>query len=98
MILTTLNGGATWSSQPVAPSAAALLGVSCTAVDTCVAVGSAVALAPQAGVVVLTGSPGHPWKKAAAVCAPQALTAVSCTSASRCVMVGESISEHLAGG
>ncbi len=97
VILTTVNGGAGWSSQPVVPRAAALMGVSCTAVNSCVAVGGAVALEAQAGVTVLTGPPGHPWKKAATVSTPQALTAVSCTSASRCVMVGESISQHLAG-
>ena len=98
VVLTTTNGGTTWSPQPVAPGAATLMGVSCTAVNSCVAAGSAVALEPQAGVVVLTGSSGHPWKKAAEVVAPQALTAVSCTSTSQCVIVGESISERLVGG
>ncbi len=98
VVLTTTNGGTTWSSPSVPPGAASLMGVSCTAVDSCVAAGSAVALEPQAGVVVLTGSSGHPWKRAAGVFAPQALTAVSCTSTSRCVIVGESISEHLVGG
>jgi hypothetical protein len=97
MILTTVNGGTSWSSQVVAPGAATLMGVSCTAVNSCVTVGSAVALEAQAGVAVLTGSPGRPWRKAATVSTPQALTAVSCTSLSRCVMVGESISQHLAG-
>lgn len=97
VILTTVNGGASWSSQPVAPQAAAVMGVSCTAVNSCVAVGSAVALEAQAGVVVLTGPSAHPWKRAAAVSSPQVLTAVSCTSTSRCVMVGESISQHLTG-
>jgi photosystem II stability/assembly factor-like uncharacterized protein len=98
VILTTVDGGAIWSAQRVTPTAAALLGVSCTAVNSCVAVGSAVGLEPQAGVAVLTGSTGHPWRRSASVFAPQALTAVSCTSASHCLMVGESISEHLVGG
>ncbi len=98
VVLTSADGGASWSSQPVVASAAALMGVSCTAVNSCVAVGSAVALEPQAGLVVLTGPVAHPWRKAAAVLSTQALTGVSCTSASRCVAVGESISEHLVGG
>jgi hypothetical protein len=97
VILTSANGGATWSSQPVTPSAAALMGVSCTAVDSCVAVGSTVALSSHAGVAVLTASAGHPWRSAAAAASPQELTAVSCISLSGCVLVGESISEHLAG-
>ncbi len=98
VILTTVDGGARWSAQRVTPAAAALLGVSCTAEDSCVAVGSAVGLEPQAGVAVLTGPTGHPWTRSASVFAPQALTAVSCSSTSHCLMVGESISEHLAGG
>ncbi|HEY5096890.1 MAG TPA: hypothetical protein VII46_02540 [Acidimicrobiales bacterium] len=97
VILTSANGGATWSSQPVTPSAAALMGVSCTAVDSCVAVGSSVALSSHAGVAVLTASAGHPWRSAAAVASPQELTAASCLSLSQCVLVGESIGEHLAG-
>jgi hypothetical protein len=97
VVLTSTNGGSTWSSQPVASMAANLMGVSCTAVNACVAVGSAVALEPEAGVAILTGAPGRPWRRAAAVGAPQALTAVSCTSLSRCVLVGESFSEHLTG-
>jgi hypothetical protein len=98
VILTTVNGGAGWSPQRVAPSAAGFSGVSCTAVDSCVAVGSSVGLEPQAGVAVLTGPTGQPWKTSAAVSAPQALTAVSCTSTSHCLMVGESITERLIGG
>ncbi len=98
VVLTTTNGGTTWSPQSVAPGVATLMGVSCTDVNSCVAAGSAVALEPQAGVVVLTGSSPHPWKKAAGVFAPQALTAVSCTSTSRCVIVGESVSQRLVGG
>jgi hypothetical protein len=97
VILTSANGGASWSSQPVRPSVAALMGVSCTAVDSCVAVGSAVALATHAGVAVLTASARHPWRSAAAAASPQELTAASCISTSQCVLVGESIGEHLAG-
>ena len=98
LVLTTDNGGARWSSQPVTASAAALRDVSCTAVDACVAVGSSVASSAPAGVLVLTGSTDRPWKQAAAVSAPQSLSGVSCVSTSRCVVVGESISEHLVGG
>ena len=60
--------------------------------------GSAVGLAPEAGLSILTGPVGHPWKRAAAVTSPQALTAVSCLSLSDCVLVGESISQHLSTG
>jgi hypothetical protein len=95
VILTTGNGGATWSSEPLSSRVAALLDVSCTGVNTCVSVGSSVNTAARAGVVVLTGPNPHSWKHAAAVGSPQSLSAVSCVSTASCVAVGESISEHL---
>jgi hypothetical protein len=98
VILTSGNGGGTWSNQPVPASSAALMDVSCTGVGACVLVGSSVSTSAQAGSVILTGRTESPWKSAALVGAPQPLTAVSCVSASRCVVVGESISEHLVGG
>jgi hypothetical protein len=98
LVLTTDNGGSTWSNQSVTANSASLMDVSCTAIGSCVIVGSTVATSPQAGVVILTGSPGNPWKRPATVSSPQSLTAVSCTSSSSCVVVGESISEHLVGG
>ena len=98
VILTTTDGGTLWSSQVVSATSASLMGVSCPAFKTCVAVGSAVGLAPEAGLSILTGPVGHPWKRAAAVTSPQVLTAVSCLSLSDCVLVGESISQHLSTG
>ena len=98
LVLTTANGGASWSNQPVPAVAAALVGVACTSVDSCAAVGSSVASSAEAGVVVLTGAAGHPWRPALAVLSAQPLSAVHCSSTSRCVLVGESVSEHLVGG
>lgn len=98
VVLTTDNGGATWVNQSVAATAAALSGVSCTALATCMAVGSTVASEGPAGMVVVTGSTAHPWRRAPSVGAPLSLSAVSCVSISSCVAVGESISEHLSGG
>jgi hypothetical protein len=98
LILTSTNGGARWTNQPVVATTAALTDVSCPALDSCVAVGSSVATATQAGVAIFTGSTDHPWKNAAVVGSAQPLSAVSCVSNSRCVVVGESTSEHLVGG
>ncbi len=97
VILTTTNGGASWSGQPVPASVATLMDVTCTAVNSCVVVGSSVASSAQAGTVILSGPADSPWKSAAQVGASQPLTAVSCPSQSHCVVVGESISEHLVG-
>ena len=98
VILLTSNGGATWTNQSVSATAAALMGVSCTAIGTCVTVGSSVALSARAGVALFTGPATKPWKQAAVIGSPQPLAGVSCVSLSRCVAVGESISEHLTGG
>jgi hypothetical protein len=98
LLLTTENGGASWSVKPVSAASASLADVSCTAIGSCVAVGDSVATSNQAGMVILSGAPTQPWEKPAVVGAPLPLTAVSCVSSSRCVVVGESFSEHLAGG
>ena len=96
VILTTDNGGATWTNQTVT-AAASLMDVSCTGVGSCATVGSSVSSASDAGLAVLTGSPQHPWQRPAVVGAPQPLTGGSCHSSSQCVVVGESILEYLAG-
>jgi hypothetical protein len=97
LVLTTANGGATWTSQSITTSAASLRDVSCPAIGSCVAVGSAVATSAQAGLVILTGSADHPWKHPANLGIPQPVLAVSCVSRSHCVVVGQSISEYLNG-
>jgi hypothetical protein len=97
LVLTTANGGATWTSQSITASAASLRDVSCPIIGSCVAVGSSVAASPQAGLVILTGSAGRPWKHPANLGIPQPVLAVSCVSRSHCVMVGQSISEYLNG-
>ncbi len=98
LILSSDNGGATWATEAVTATAASLLGVSCTAVATCVAVGNTVASAPQAGVILFTGAPARPWAKPTVLTPAQSLAAVDCVSTSRCVVVGESLTDHLTGG
>jgi hypothetical protein len=97
VVITTSDGGLTWSSDPVTATGADLLSVSCRT-GPCVAVGSTVASVPQAGLIVLTGSSGaaaHRWDKAAVVKVGLPLAGIDCGSLSSCVAVGESISAHL---
>ena len=96
VILTTANGGATWTLQPISGSVASLADVSCTAVNTCVAVGTSVTTLADQGVMILTGSTRNPWSRSSLVSTPQPLSAVSCASTSQCVAVGESVSEYFA--
>jgi hypothetical protein len=95
LVLASDNGGATWASEPVTASAASLLGVSCTAVATCVAVGNTVASAPQAGVIIFTGATARPWSPPTVLTPAQSLTGVDCVSTAQCVVVGESLTDHL---
>jgi hypothetical protein len=100
LVLTTATGGATWSPAAVTATSAALQAVSCGA-GPCVAVGTTVTSAPEAGLVVLTGSAGAGsagWRRAAVAAVPLPLTGVSCRSLSSCVAVGESVSAHLTAG
>ncbi len=100
LVLTTASGGATWAQASVTATSAALLDVSCGA-GPCVAVGTTVAGAPQAGLVVLSGSGGagsSGWRRAAVAGVLLPLTGVSCRSLASCVVVGESVSAHLTVG
>jgi hypothetical protein len=96
VILTTANGGASWAQQPISGSVASLADISCTAINTCVAVGTSVATVADQGVMILTGSNHKPWSRSSLVSTPQPLSAVSCASTSQCVAVGESVSEYFA--
>jgi hypothetical protein len=100
VILTSSDGGGTWGSAKVTPTAADLLGVSCAA-GPCVAVGTTVASAPQAGVMVLSSSaqdPGTAWRRAVTAPVALPLTGVACVSLASCVAAGESVSVRLAAG
>lgn len=96
LIFTTDNGGATWSEQTVSATAASLLGVSCTAVHTCLSVGNTTAATTPAGLLVFTGSTDRPWSRPTVLTQPQSLTGVTCVSTTQCVVVGESVTDHLA--
>ena len=66
VVLTSTDGGATWTAAPAPATAADLLDLSCGA-GPCVAVGETVATATQAGVVVLTPATGASvatWRRA----------------------------------
>ena len=97
-IVLTSSGSAAWTSEPVPPSVADLLDISCGA-GPCVAVGATATTAAQAGVVVLTPATGGSatiWRRSATVAVALPLTGVSCVSLAACTVVGESVSARLA--
>jgi len=95
ILLTTTDGGSTWTSERVPTTAASFSGLSCPAVGSCVAVGTTALPATESGLVVLTGNGADIWKKAAVLTVPQPVAAVSCPAVGHCVMAGESVSEQL---
>ena len=100
VVLTTGNGGSSWAAEPVASTIADLLGVSCAA-GPCVAVGTTVASASQAGVAIFAsavGGSGPVWQRASVAHVALPLIAVSCVTMSACVMIGESVAARLTAG
>ena len=95
VIITTTDGGSTWTAQRVPKTAAAFTAVSCPVAGSCVAVGTTLAATPEAGIVVLTGNGSNVWKHADSLAVSQPVAAVSCPSLGHCVMVGETVSERL---
>jgi photosystem II stability/assembly factor-like uncharacterized protein len=95
VILTSDNGGGTWTDRSVPATVAELYDVSCVNTYTCIVVGSDTAGSTTAGIALVTGPPHQAWQKSTAVDAPQSLATVSCVSTSHCLLAGESITEHL---
>lgn len=95
VIITTTNGGSTWTPEPVPATAAAFTDVSCPVTGSCVVVGTSLAATPEAGLVVLTGHVPNVWKRADSVAVSQPVAAVSCPTLGHCVMAGETVSERL---
>jgi hypothetical protein len=95
LILTSGNGGASWTSEPVPSSVATLFAVSCPSIGSCVAVGSTPAASTQAGVTVLTGASQTPWQRPTIVTMPLAVSGVSCPSTSNCAVVGGAYTAYL---
>lgn len=95
LILTTNDGGSSWTAQHVPSTAASFAAISCPVAESCAVAGTSVTTATESGLVVLTGSGSDPWKRPAVVRVPQPVAAVSCAAVGRCVMAGEAVSEHL---
>ena len=99
VVITTTDGGGTWSLAPVTSLPADLLSVSCA--GPCVAVGTTAVPDPLEGIVLLTpgtGTTATAWHRATVVQVALPLAGVSCVSLSACVAVGESITARLEGG
>jgi hypothetical protein len=87
VIAATVDGGATWSAQPLSlASTPELSGIACPTDLACMAVGSTGAV-PGAGIVLVTHNGGATWVQATVPAGAFVLTAVQCTSLALCTAV-----------
>lgn len=88
VIAATVNGGHTWTTQPLTSGTAlpALTGVSCPRAKVCMAVGSTGA-DPGTGVVLTTHNGGKSWAPSVPPAGAIAVTSVKCTTAADCTVV-----------
>lgn len=80
-ILTTVDGGTTWTSPPAPSTEGALGAVACDTSQTCQAVGS--------GLSLSTADGGSTWGTEATPVGIEQITSVTCPAATRCVAVGD---------
>jgi photosystem II stability/assembly factor-like uncharacterized protein len=91
VIVTTKDGGATWTRETTPSGLGELYSVSCAAAVDCVAVGWSLS-GPSGGAtpdIVATTDGGATWTREAAPSRTGALYGVSCSSALHCVAVGD---------
>ncbi len=95
VILTTTNGGSSWTAERVPAEAASFTGLACPASGACAAVGTTTPTVAGSGLVVLTGDGNDPWTRSVTLTVPQPLAAVSCPATAHCVMGGVAVTEGL---
>ena len=85
VVLSSRDGGATWTSSTPPAGVADLSGVSCASSSDCMAVG----YGSSGGVVVTTTDGGATWTSSTLPAESGLLTAISCSSPSTCMAVGD---------
>lgn len=91
-IITTNDGGATWTAQTVPSSVGSLSGVACSDRLTCVAVGQAAEPPSGAGAIVTTTDGGATWITEPVPTTALAVTAVTCLPSGRCTAMATTAS------
>ncbi len=97
-IVSTSNGGSSWTSGTIPNNLLSILGVSCASVNFCVSVGagfppnakSGYSLSSIVGVILVSTDGGTSWKEPASY-PGDVLSSVSCPTVSTCYASGSSI-------
>ncbi|HEX3459539.1 MAG TPA: hypothetical protein VHT49_01430 [Acidimicrobiales bacterium] len=84
-LIATSNGGASWTAQPIPPTAAYLSAIACSTAVQCVAVGQGQG---NQGIAITTTNGGTSWSQATVPAGIGDVTAVTCRSDRRCLAIG----------
>jgi photosystem II stability/assembly factor-like uncharacterized protein len=88
VVLTTTDGGQSWTQSYVADGVKGLDGVACPSTLECVAVGFTNQALNDEGVVLLTTNHGTTWTDETLPSGTPSLGGISCSSADDCITVG----------
>jgi hypothetical protein len=89
-ILTTADGGQTWSNQTVAGGVPFLNGVACPTANECIAVGGVSEMGGTGNAeIVATHNGGSEWTRQTPPDVPVDLSEISCPSSSTCYAIGQ---------
>jgi photosystem II stability/assembly factor-like uncharacterized protein len=99
VILQSVDGGVTWTAEPLSTSVDDAFAVSCTARVVCVIVGTVwIPVSPPTpvGGVITSSDGGMTWRPAKLQYVPESMVAVDCASAAGCVAAGTNVLAHVA--
>ena len=88
-VITTTDGGTTWTVQPIPATVGYLSGISCSDQRHCTAVGQATQTSNgQAAIIITTTDGGETWNAATIPAGILDVTAVACQPNRRCLATG----------
>ena len=99
VILQSVDGGVTWTTEAHSTSVDDAFAVSCTARVVCVIVGTVwIPVSPPTpvGGVITSSDGGRTWRPAKLQYVPESMAAVDCASAADCVAAGTNVLAHVA--
>jgi photosystem II stability/assembly factor-like uncharacterized protein len=87
-VVTTADGGSTWTIQPIPTAVGYLSAISCSDRHYCVAVGQVTQTSGGQGAIITTSDGGTTWTAATVPAGILDVTAVDCRASRRCMAIG----------
>jgi hypothetical protein len=88
IILTSTDGGATWTTQTDPTGTTTLAQITCPSTTTCYATGADDAIDPPTPTVVVTTDGGANWSVDIVPAGPRSVNIISCPSSTTCFVIG----------